>query len=244
MCTLLIGWNALGPGSLLVAANRDEDPARPSDGPRELHHELGIVGGRDRLAGGTWLAVRRRRMMVAVLNRRERAPLAPGARRPSRGILALLVAAAGDGQPAHAAEAARLLLNADDYASCSLVIAGPEGAFLVVRDAGSTARVAAIAPGWHALTHAELDDANEPRAEWLVEQLRDFHPGSLDEAEERLGRWLAEHGGLGPAVCLHEGRMVTVSTSRVWLAPGAARYRHGEGRACTAPIVDYTHLLR
>jgi hypothetical protein len=37
--------------------------------------------------------------------------------------------------------------------------------------------------------------------------------------------------------------MVTVSTSRVWLSPGAARYRHGDGHACTAPIVDYTPLL-
>jgi hypothetical protein len=201
------------------------------------------VGGIDLVAGGTWLAIRERRCLVAVLNRYEGRSLEPDPRRPSRGWLALEVASAGDGHPARAAQAARLWLGADRYAPCSLVVAGPEGAFLVTNDGAAPPRVDAIAPGWHALTHADLDDPGEPRAAWLAQQLREFQPRSIAEAESRLAAWLADHGGPHPAVCLHEGRMRTVSSSHVWLAPGAARYRHGEGPSCTAEILDYTSLL-
>jgi uncharacterized protein with NRDE domain len=242
MCTLIVGWNALGPGTLLIAANRDEDPARPAEGPRALRSSPRIVGGRDARAGGTWLAIRGRRLVVAALNRRDPEPAPADARRPSRGLLALSVAAAGEGRPDHAARAAHLLLGADSYAPCSLVIAGPEGAWLVVRERGTPPRTSALTPGWHALTHAELDDPHEPRAAWLVGQLAGFAPRSVDEALERLGGWLAVHGP-GPAVCLHDGRMVTVSTSRVWLTREAARYLHGEGLACRATLEDHSHLL-
>ncbi len=243
MCTLIIGWNVLGPGTLLVAANRDEDPGRPAEGPRVLRSSPRIVGGLDRHAGGTWLAIRERRLLVAVLNRHDPRPAPPGPPPPSRGLLALGVAAAGEGRPDHAAEAARLLLAADAYAPCSLVIAGPDGAWLASRDRGSAPRVGPLAPGWHALTHAELDDPREPRAAWLVRELAAFAPRSADEALEGLEGWLARHGGPGPAVCLHDGPMVTVSTSRVWLTRDTARYLHGEGPACRARLDDHSHLL-
>src|SRR5580765_3334545 len=58
MCTVLVGRDVTGPGEILVAANRDEDPARPSDPPGILLDSPRLVGGRDRIAGGTWLAVR------------------------------------------------------------------------------------------------------------------------------------------------------------------------------------------
>jgi hypothetical protein len=54
---------------------------------------------------------------------------------------------------------------------------------------------------------------------------------------------LRSHGGPAPPVCLHSGRMVTVSSSLVWLSPGEARYAHAEGRPCTFPYLDVTRLL-
>jgi len=215
-----------------------------------------VVGGRDRVAGGTWLAVRERRTLVAILNRRPvgaagdpvpgpaAAGVAPLRRPPSRGLLALDVAAAGDGDPRALARAARLLLRADDYAPCSLVIAGPEAAFVVHHRGGRAMEERTIAPGWHVITHEDLDDAHEPRTRMLLGALAGFAPASTDAALERLGGWLAFHGDDGtPAVCLHAGRMVTVSTARVVLGTEPPRYLHGEGCACRATLVDHSALL-
>jgi hypothetical protein len=96
------------------------------------------------------------------------------------------------------------------------------------------------------LTHADLDDPLEPRTARLARELAGFMPGSLDEAERRLDELLRSHGHPAagvPAVCLHQGRMVTVSSSSVWLAPGEARYRHAEGRPCEHTFVDHSPLL-
>jgi len=243
MCTVLFGWGALGPETLLLAANRDEDPRRASEGPQVLHFVPRVVGGRDRVAGGTWLALRERRSLVAVLNRRDPDRASPPRLRRSRGLLAIDVAVAGDGHPAACAEAARLLLGADLYAPCSLLIAGPEGAFLVTHGASVAPRIDAVTPGWHVITHQDLDDPTEPRSAWLTRELASFAPRSLEDAEARLGTWLASHGGPTPPVCLHDGPAVTVSVSRVWLARDAVRYRHGEGTACRAELLDYTTLI-
>jgi len=242
MCTLIFGWQVAGEGTLVLAANRDEDPLRPSETPRVLRGEPRIVGGRDVRAGGTWLALRGGRCVVGVLNRRPRGEtLAPARRPPSRGLLAIAVAAAGDGDPRASTEAARLLLAADDYAPCSLVIAGPEAALVVHhRGPGRTERVSASA-GWHVITHEDLDDPAEPRTAWLARELDGYRPGSVEEAWSRLGGLLGRHDE--PAVCLHEGRMVTVSTARIAMTPAATRYWHGEGLACRATLVDYSALL-
>ncbi len=80
-----------------------------------------------------------------------------------------------------------------------------------------------------------------------MRELSGFAPRSVEQAEQRLGDLLRSHGDAAtgiPPVCLHEGRMVTVSTSSVWLAPGEARYRHAEGHPCEHPLEDLSHLLR
>jgi hypothetical protein len=97
------------------------------------------------------------------------------------------------------------------------------------------------ARGWHVLTHAELDDPTEPRTAWLLASLADFRPTGREAAEAGLIERLSRHES--PAVCLHEGRMVTVSSALVWIAPGEAHYLHAEGRPCVASFSDYTGLL-
>lgn len=270
MCTLILGLSVVGERTLLLAANRDESPFRPSERPRVLRREPRLVGGRDLSAGGTWLVLRRGRCAVGVLNRRPviepagdsasspsddpsrgllpvaKPPirgLLPAAKPPSRGLLALTVAAAGDGDPAGCAAAARLLLAADPYAPCSLVIAGPAAALVVNHRGTGDTGVETLSPGWHVITHEDVDDSREPRTAWLAGELRDFHPHSADAGLDRLGELLARHDGAAPAVCLHEGPMVTVSTSRIAMTSGATRYFHGEGPACRAVMTDCSHLL-
>jgi hypothetical protein len=79
------------PWPLLLAAVRDEFAERPWDPPAAHWPELapGVVGGRDRIAGGTWLAVRPDRPAVAALLNGERLPPPADGVRPSRGSLVL-----------------------------------------------------------------------------------------------------------------------------------------------------------
>ena len=62
---------------MLIGANRDEMVARSWEGPAEFWPEL--IGGRDRLGGGTWMALNRHGVMAAVLNRHG----SLGGRRPA-----------------------------------------------------------------------------------------------------------------------------------------------------------------
>ena len=280
MCTLILGRDVLAPGTILLAANRDEDPSRPSDLPMVLRESPRLVGGRDRRAGGTWLAVREGRAVVALLNRPDRsggpAPSAPAGPSPqarrSRGALVLDVAGVAEDHPArldpdgerlealarlrdvigpglpHAAFCrAFAAVRESTYAPCTLLFAAPEGCWLMAIKADAAPRFEPVHGGWHVITHAELDDPREPRTARLARELAGFAPGSLEQAEQRLGDLLRSHGDVTagiPPVCLHVGRMVTVSASSVWLAAGVARYQHAEGRPCEHPFVDHSHLLR
>jgi len=249
MCTLILGVDVVGPATVVAGANRDEDPARPSDPPGVLRHEPRVVGGRDQRAGGTWLAVREARAMVAMLNRRDDG-VAPAAPR-SRGLLALEcagVTVAGtelEGRALARAALDRTLasLGAHVYAPCSMVFASPGACWMLAHEPGRAPRVADIAAGWHVLTHTELDDPAEPRAARLLREIAAWRPRSPEEAMAGLAERLREHGEGSDAVCVHEGSMVTVSSSRVWLAPGSARYIHTEGRPCVGAESDLTSML-
>jgi hypothetical protein len=83
----MIRWRPGTPWPVLLAAVRDEFLERPWDPPGPHWPEQpGVLGGRDRLSGGTWLALDpATRTVAAVLNG---APLPPG-ERPSRGALPL-----------------------------------------------------------------------------------------------------------------------------------------------------------
>ena len=141
-------------------------------------------------------------------------------------------------------ERALALVRSARYAPFTLVFAAPRACWLIAHDPARGTRVLAVRPGWHVLTHQELDDRSEPRAAWLVEHLRGYVPGSRAEAEDHMATLLARHGEDGaPPVCLHDGRMVTVSSSIVYLDEQGVRYRHAEGRPCERAFEDQSHLL-
>lgn len=108
MCTLLLRFAPGGPWPVLAGAVRDEFADRPWDPP--AHHWDGpharLIGGRDRSAGGTWLAVDPgpgRPALAALLNGARLPPPEAGAR-PTRGLLALR--ALTEGGPRDAASVA------------------------------------------------------------------------------------------------------------------------------------------
>jgi hypothetical protein len=221
-----------------------------------------VIAGRDVRAGGTWLAVRDGRAVVAVLNRRG--ATAAGTLR-SRGLLALDVAGASADGVAFAdvaLEAATASLSAHAYAPFTLVCATPLGGWLLAHDGGDTT-LRPIDAGWHVLTHAELDDPVEPRTVRLARKLEGWTPATTGEAETRVLELLSLHGSYGDgappdpasaatapapvdqaAVCIHEGRMVTVSTTLFRHSGDRSRLLHIEGRPCTTPPRDLSPLLR
>lgn len=88
MCTVVCRWSA--GATVHMLALRDEFADREFDGPGTWWPgQPSVIGGRDRVAGGTWCACDSRTGAVAVvLNRPERRVAAAGA--ASRGVLPLL----------------------------------------------------------------------------------------------------------------------------------------------------------
>jgi hypothetical protein len=218
MCTLIVGRGIPTPDTVLVAANRDERPERVSEGPTVLNEHPRVVGGRDAEAGGTWLAIRDGRAVVALLNRRDANGPPPGARR-SRGLLTIDVAATpidyalamdptgerrelierirsvgGNGLGGAALCRAFAALWESTYAPFSLVYVSPESAWLLALDGSGKPRCQPIPNGWHVITHADLDDESEPRTARLLYDLAFFRPLCVEKALQRLGDLMRSHG--------------------------------------------------
>src|SRR5690242_1526730 len=134
MCTILVRWDPAADVAVTVAANRDEFRDRLADDPGEL--VPGVFAGRDRTAGGTWLAVSRRG--VAALTNVRTGPRDPHA--PSRGVLA--PAALADALPG----------DLTPYNGFNLLVVDRAGARVVTHDgAGTPASIVPLAPGVHVI---------------------------------------------------------------------------------------------
>lgn len=153
MCSIIL---RTGADEVLIGANRDEMVARSWEGPAE--YWPGIIGGRDRLGGGTWMALNRHGVMAAILNRHGSLGPAPGKR--SRGELPLL---ALQETSAKAAAARLSRLDAGAYRSFNLVLADLNGAFLLRGLERGAPELQMLAPGTTMLTSGEPNDLSLPR---------------------------------------------------------------------------------
>jgi uncharacterized protein with NRDE domain len=88
VCTVLLRFAPGTAWPLLLGAVRDEFADRAWDPPGR-HWDGPLVGGRDRVAGGTWLAVDPATPAVAALLNGPLLPVPPDGFRPSRGDLPL-----------------------------------------------------------------------------------------------------------------------------------------------------------
>jgi len=82
MCLILFAHRASAELPFVIAANRDEDHARPSLAASWWNDAPDILGGRDALHGGTWLAISRPGRFAAVTNLRGQRT-----KKRSRGLL-------------------------------------------------------------------------------------------------------------------------------------------------------------
>jgi hypothetical protein len=116
VCSVVVRWSRGRP--VRVLALRDELVGRDFDDPgRWWPGAPDVVGGRDRVAGGTWCATRIGTGTTAlVLNRPQKRLAEPGA--ASRGTLPLLAVAHGEGWPDR--------VELAGMASFALVLATPD----------------------------------------------------------------------------------------------------------------------
>jgi uncharacterized protein with NRDE domain len=152
VCTVLLRLAPDEPWPVLLGAIRDEFADRAWDPP--AHHWpgawSGLIGGRDRVAGGTWLAVDPvRPALAALLNAGRRDPLPDGLPRPTRGTLATRILRDGE------------LPALDAYDCFHLLRVTLDSAELWSWD-GEAQTHRALEPGDHIIVNTGLDTDDDP----------------------------------------------------------------------------------
>jgi uncharacterized protein with NRDE domain len=239
MCTIAIALGQLADVPLAIAANRDELYDRPATAPARL--APGVVGGRDDVLGGSWLAFAADGRFAAVTNQRDpqvlRAPR-------SRGELVLGLLAAGDRAAMRAYADA---IEPTQYASANLVFGDAGGVdLLYLRRTGTRDRLA-LPPGVTVLANDRLDAPGQVRRGRVEAGLSGVRTFADFAAAAR--RVLADHGrpvhdDALEAPCIHTPRYGTRSSTLAALAPGAVlALTWADGPPCTTPFVDALPLL-
>lgn len=168
MCTVVID---VEPGAARLLAVRDEDPQREWDrlGPWWPETYPGVIGVRDRRAGGAWLAANPATRRIAVLLNRADTVALPEHEVHTRGFL-VLDAVTGTEPAAHPRTHGFNLLEA-----------GPDGARVISWN-GVSRTETPIGPGVHMIAHDGLDDPQTARiAHWLPL----FRARTSDAADDR-----------------------------------------------------------
>ena len=189
MCTVVIEVGAL-PGSLgqgvRLLAVRDEDPQREWDALGEWWpSQPGVIGIRDRRAGGAWLAADPTSRRLAVLLNRADVLDLPDELAVSRGTLAL--ASVAGASPTGSAR----------MHGFNLLEVSPGGARVLSWD-GVALRETPVPVGVHMIAHTDLDDPGTARiARWLPEFRA--HPTRGEDWPESWISLLAASAELDPA---------------------------------------------
>jgi uncharacterized protein with NRDE domain len=207
MCTVVTAWTAGEPVRIL--AIRDEFVSREFDGPGAWWPEQPtVVGGRDRLAGGSWCVTDVPTGVTAlVLNRPERQTGTP-----SRGVLPLAAVAMGAGWPER--------VDHREMASFTLVLASDAGVRAWAWDA-SELRQVELEAGTHVFTSRAIDDGDGKAERWRAEfttrpwlDVVTAHP----PADDRTAL-IVRHDFETDAYATVFGQLITA-------APGELRIRH------------------
>jgi uncharacterized protein with NRDE domain len=259
VCLLIAVFQDEPDAPLIIAANRDERYDRPAV-PMTVLRERGprILGGRDELAGGTWLAVNEHGVVAGLTNQ----PSAGGrdASKRSRGELPLAFAACATA--AGAVEKVSAELDPARYNPCWMLVGDRDSLFSVGIAGGSGPEVEQLPPGMHILENAPLRSGSAKAAlvARLVAQARSARPepgvaGTIAALEDVLRSHepavtqprVDDSGRVWPpeisAACVHTPSYGTRSALTVAVpAAGRPAVRVAGGRPCEAPFRDVTGL--
>ena len=251
MCLLIALFATVPDVPLLIAANRDELYQRPADPITVLRAaQPRILGGRDELAGGTWLAVNEHGVVAGLTN--QPATARDPARR-SRGELPLAFTAYPDAKTAVTQVCARL--DPAAYNPCWMLVGDRHALFSVDVSGGHRARAEELPPGRYVLENAPLrqPSAKQQRVAGRVAALE------AGQAEAGLAEVLRDHQpAAGPqpaaggrparpaeltAACVHTERYGTRSAMIVSVGPaGVPRVSVAAGPPCVTPLLDVTGM--
>ncbi len=258
MCLLVFAWQVVPDHPLVVAANRDERLDRPAEPFGILREgEPKVLGGRDVMAGGTWLAANDHGVVAGLTNRPS-----PGGRDPakrSRGELPLL---ACDERTAEAGVAKlERRVRTGQYNPAWLLIGDRQQLFYVELPLDRAPRTRVLSPGTYVLENAPLDSPS-----WKVDRVRsllDAQTSTEASLWHALPSVLADHlvpsvEELGPfaddavnrrpatlASCVHTDDYGTRSATLIRIPARRGSFPElgvSDGPSCTTPFVDATHL--
>ncbi len=241
MCTILLAWRCIADTPVILAANRDELIARASAPPGVLSTSPLVMGGRDLVAGGTWLAVTAGGTVCAVTNRYPIAgkPQPPDPSRRSRGEIPLALLTGVDAQDIPGRLA---VLGPGRYNPVNVVWVSPDRALVAEVDDTGPVRVIDLEPGVHVLTTGDLDAIALPKVAMLRAGMDSALAagGGSGELLLRMRALLASHGSPtgrpADAACIHGDVYGTVSASSVVVGEHGVTYEHAPGRPCVTPF--------
>jgi uncharacterized protein with NRDE domain len=253
MCLLVVASRIVPGEPLIVGANRDEVLERPStsvtvlaDGPPR------VLGGRDELSGGTWLAINADGVCAGLTNQPLGDAKDPSKR--SRGELPL--AAAGHRTAAAAVDALMRGFDPGDYNGAWLLV-GDRTSLYFVDFTGARVVAVELGPGIHVLENRAVDSPSA-KVSLVRSGLGDVESASSDgdAVVSAFRRVLTDHripeGDERPnsANCVHLDTFGTRSSCivRVGAAVGEVtppprpQMWVADGPPCTVPYEDVTSL--
>jgi uncharacterized protein with NRDE domain len=259
VCLLIALFQIVPDAPLIMAANRDERYDRPAVAMTVLR-EAGprILGGKDLLAGGTWLAVNSRGVVAGLTNQPSSDGRDPTKR--SRGELPPAFAGYKDAAEAVTQVCARL--DPADYNPCWMLVGDRHSLFSIGVAGGSRPDVEQLAPGLHVLENAPLrprsgkatavtalvtrarsarpDQGVAGTIAALEAVLRDNRPTVAQPRTDETGRaWPPEIS----APCVHTPSYGTRSGLTVSVpAQGRPALRVADGPPCQMPFEDVSGL--
>ncbi len=230
---------------IMLAANREEELARPSRPPAPQPGPPRVLCGVDALAGGTWLGINQHCLVVAVTNRHDPRP---GRHSRSRGLLARELLECRDA--AAAANQALQSLRSGLYAGSNYLCLDPSTAWVI--HGGPQPERLLLEPGIHVLTNeGDLDDdqdARLKRVKSLYRQGRPAQPGLSGFLT--LGRQLCQlrsgWPGEPPIFRVQQAGYGTVCSTLMAVSrrPGESLYYHQERSQEAGPYEDCSGMLQ
>jgi uncharacterized protein with NRDE domain len=256
MCLLVFAWQTEPSFPLMVAANRDERLDRPAL-PFDVLQESGprMLGGRDQLAGGTWLAVNDGGVVSGLTNRPS--PGGPDRTKRSRGELPLMLAGHDRAEDGVAELVGRVY--AGQYNPAWLLVGDRTSLFYLELADDRDPVVRSLPPGIHILENVALGSPSSKvdrvrsqltKAEADGESLWPALRSVLSDHTVPADHWPDGAEAGGPAVvrrpatlaaCVHTDDYGTRSAELVRVPSDPRTLPEvlvAEGPPCAAPFVD------
>ena len=228
MCLILVAHKADDEHPLIIAANRDEFHARPTQKAGWWPDDKNLLGGRDLQAGGSWLAVQRTGRFAAVTNFRD-ADAPPRGKR-SRGFL-VTEFLQGKASPVEYVDS----IDNSEYAGFNLLVADGDS---LAYCSNRTNENGELPPGVYGLGNATLDTpwekverskrklrslitAGSVNESSLLNLLADRAKGPVDEVQTDRLPFATAHAITAPFIVLPEygtrcSTVVTANNTDRW----------------------------